>query len=566
PYMLSTIMDLGADSSRQMTVVYTTGPDDVLPPLTTATKMITTAEPAVASADGRRDCATTMGESGVANTYGTQSTTDQCNSSIQVTLSGMAGGEVLISTAASFTEDVATLEHTSSRSASAAVTITKVELAEGSTLESPSSKISLRPNGESAETDETSQTEMKTAGESDRPTITELTKSFNQSNTSEKKISTPNENHFSNWAQGEQNTMGKPVVSSTAFTSVTRKSQTANKTTVDFGEQPKKTSAAAVTETYHGPIILSETAVPAYTQPLDENPETKDPLATEFPPLMSTTLVYLISPDSALRSVTSLSTKSAYSQSWLHPSHEDHRPSLMTSMPTSTSFEDLTASFTSGALLTSSEDTLKSSGTPPYVTNPDEMLISGPSTQTSVAGSQRPFDSTHDITLSTFERSTTSSSLTDFALSSTTQQTMFLQSTSKTGPVLESNSRYVEDKDHIVTPPSEGISKLPTSTEETPARPEAILSTSTMSATGLSTYQNDITTTISSVAFADRITTATVLPYRSSTLNTGKEERRNEIENERALAEMACSLRGTKPIWGIICDLSKTAEFDESVH
>uniref|UniRef100_A0A0M3I8S9 Uncharacterized protein n=1 Tax=Ascaris lumbricoides TaxID=6252 RepID=A0A0M3I8S9_ASCLU len=87
-----------------------------------------------------------------------------------------------------------------------------------------------------------------------------------------------------------------------------------------------------------------------------------------------------------------------------------------------------------------------------------------------------------------------------------------------------------------------------------------------MSATGLSAYQNGLTTTISSTVFADRITTATVLAYPSSALSTRKEERVNEIENEKALAEMACSLRGTKPIWGIICDLSKTAEFDESMH
>lgn len=363
-----------------MTVIYTTGPDDMLLPVTTPKEIITIAEPAVTNTEGR------------------QNTTVQSNSSIQVTLSSATGGEILIpsrSTAASFTEGVTTLKHTSTSSGgtNVAVTITKVGppnvgLAEGSTLESSSSTISSRLNVESAETSETSQIEMKTASESDISTISELTKSFSQSTTSAKKISAPNEDHLSNWAQGEQNAVGKPTVSSTAFTTVTRKSQTTNKTTVDFGEQPKTTSAVAVTETYHGPIIVSEAAVPIYTQPLDENLETKEPLATEFPLLMSTTPVYLISPDGALQSVTSPSTKSAYSHSWLLPSHEGHHPSLMTSTPRSTSSEgislDLTASSTSGALPTSREGTFRSSGTPPYVTNPDETLTSSSSAQSPV--------------------------------------------------------------------------------------------------------------------------------------------------------------------------------------
>uniref|UniRef100_A0A0M3I8S8 Uncharacterized protein n=1 Tax=Ascaris lumbricoides TaxID=6252 RepID=A0A0M3I8S8_ASCLU len=147
----------------------------------------------------------------------------------------------------------------------------------------------------------------------------------------------------------------------------------------------------------------------------------------------------------------------------------------MTSTPRSTSSEgislDLAASSTSGALPTSREGTFRSSGTPPYVTNPDEMLTSSSSAQSSVAGAQRPSDKTRDITSSTFERSTTSSSLIDFAQSSTThQRTMFFQSSAKTGQPLESTTRDVEDKDHIATLPSEGISKLPKSTEKTSAR------------------------------------------------------------------------------------------------
>jgi hypothetical protein len=30
--------------------------------------------------------------------------------------------------------------------------------------------------------------------------------------------------------------------------------------------------------------------------------------------------------------------------------------------------------------------------------------------------------------------------------------------------------------------------------------------------------------------------------------------------DEKKLMEMACKLKGTKPIWGIICDLSKTTQ------